>query len=66
MPCNPEAVQLMISMFDKDGNGTINFGEFGHYGNYKNYSKPALNFISYRHFDRFYDILIKMFVVEMV
>ncbi|XP_063680006.1 programmed cell death protein 6-like isoform X1 [Bolinopsis microptera] len=28
-PFNPETIRLMISMFDKDGNGTINFQEFG-------------------------------------
>ncbi|XP_065064899.1 programmed cell death protein 6-like isoform X1 [Rhopilema esculentum] len=28
-PFNPETVRLMIGMFDKDHNGTINFQEFG-------------------------------------
>ncbi|XP_033117615.1 programmed cell death protein 6-like [Anneissia japonica] len=28
-PFNPETVRLMIGMFDRDNNGTINFQEFG-------------------------------------
>lgn len=35
-PFNPETIRLMISMFDKDGNGTINFQEFGSLWNYIN------------------------------
>jgi len=35
-PFNPETIRLMISMFDKDGNGTINFHEFGSLWKYIN------------------------------
>lgn len=31
---NPETVRLMIGMFDKDSNGTINFQEFGNLWSY--------------------------------
>ncbi|XP_065190222.1 programmed cell death protein 6-like [Sycon ciliatum] len=33
-PFNPETIRLMIGMFDRDGDGTINFDEFGSLWNY--------------------------------